>query len=476
MKKKSVNLVTGVAVLVVLSGAYVGVKTYVAKQEEKENESEEEEKTEVFSASSDDIKSVRFLIEKKEVTFEKNDDGEWVKSDETGFPVNQDVLTEAVGSLNEVEADRVLEDVESDSEYGLDSPTNTITITTEEGDETVLHIGSENESTSQYYIDVESSSDEESDSDEETGTTVYVVDASTFDPFMKNLYDYAQSGTFPTVTSSDINKVTVEGESDETSYSLVKDSDTSLWNVEDTDGSEKADSAKVSSLTSSISSAAYASFVNYNCTDLAEYGLDKPYATLTIDYQEEVEVTEDEDAETEDTEETADEDADAADAENADTKEASGDESNTEEAEADTDTDTVDTDADTDTEEAEDEITTEMVDREMVILVGDDAGDDSRYVEVNGSGEIYTMSNDTLSVLIDKGKADFWDMTVSYLSVNNLGSLQVDYNGASHRVEVVRETEESDDDEDDSTATVTLSYKLDGKDVESTILPPSITN
>ena len=33
MKKKSVNLITAVGVLVVLSGAYVGVKAYVAKQE-----------------------------------------------------------------------------------------------------------------------------------------------------------------------------------------------------------------------------------------------------------------------------------------------------------------------------------------------------------------------------------------------------------------------------------------------------------
>ena len=33
MKKKSVNLITAVVFLVVLSGAYVGVKAYVAKQE-----------------------------------------------------------------------------------------------------------------------------------------------------------------------------------------------------------------------------------------------------------------------------------------------------------------------------------------------------------------------------------------------------------------------------------------------------------
>ena len=33
MKKKSVNLITAVGVLVVLSGAYVGVKTYVPKRQ-----------------------------------------------------------------------------------------------------------------------------------------------------------------------------------------------------------------------------------------------------------------------------------------------------------------------------------------------------------------------------------------------------------------------------------------------------------
>ena len=101
MKKKSMNLITAVAVLVVLSGAYVGVKTYVAKQEEKENAEEEEEKTQVFSISSEDVHSIKFVIDKKEVTFEKNND-EWVKSDERDFPVDQDKLIEAIGSLNNV--------------------------------------------------------------------------------------------------------------------------------------------------------------------------------------------------------------------------------------------------------------------------------------------------------------------------------------------------------------------------------------
>ena len=81
MKNKTVKMVIAVAVLVVCCGAYAGVKTYVAKQEQKESEEETEEKTTVFSASADDIQSLDFMIDKNETTFEKDND-QWIKNDE----------------------------------------------------------------------------------------------------------------------------------------------------------------------------------------------------------------------------------------------------------------------------------------------------------------------------------------------------------------------------------------------------------
>lgn len=433
MKKKSMNLITAVAVLVVLSGAYVGVKTYVAKQEEKENAEEEEEKTQVFSISSEDVQSIKFVIDKKEVTFEKNND-EWVKSDERDFPVDQDKLTEAIGSLNNVEADRVLDNVTDTTEYGLDDPTNTITITDKDGKETVLHVGMENASTSQYYV--ENGEDE---------SKIYVVADSVFQPFMKTLYDYAKAGTFPVIDSSTISNVTVDENDD--SYTLTKDDNTGLWNIQDKDGSEKADSAKVSSLTSSIASIAYGSFVNYNCKDLSEYGLDKPYGTITIDYQEEVEEKSD-----------SSEDGDAS-------EENSTDEQDTTEDKKDISA-TDSTEEDTSVTDSSD-TQTRMVNREMTILVGDQSDDDGRYVMVNNSKEIYTISNDTLSVFLGKTKEDFWDMTVSYLSVNNLESLQAEYQGETHVIDVSRETSEDNSDDDSSTTnTTTLSYQLDGTELD----------
>ena len=412
-------------------------------------------KPRLFSISSEDVQSIKFVIDKKEVTFEKNND-EWVKSDERDFPVDQDKLIEAIGSLNNVEADRVLDNVTDTTEYGLDDPTNTITITDKDGKETVLHVGMENASTSQYYV--ENGEDE---------SKIYVVADSVFQPFMKTLYDYAKAGTFPVIDSSTVSNVTVDENDD--SYTLTKDDNTGLWNIQDKDGAEKADSAKVSSLTSSIASIAYGSFVNYNCKDLSEYGLDKPYGTITIDYQEKVEVeddsSEDEDASEENSTDEQDTTENKDDASAVDSTEDKDDASAVDFTEEDTSA-TDSTEEDTSVTDSSD-TQTRMVNREMTILVGDQSDDDGRYVMVNNSKEIYTISNDTLSVFLGKTKEDFWDMTVSYLSVNNLESLQAEYQGETHVIDVSRETSEDNSGDDSSTtSTTTLSYQLDGTEMD----------
>ena len=508
MKKKSVNLITAVGVLVVLSGAYVGVKAYVAKQQAADTESAEEENPEIISIASADVKSIKFVIDKKEVTFEKDGDS-WVKSDETGFPVDQDKIDTLVSSLNSIKAERTLENVEDASEYELDQPDNTITVTTEDGETTVIQLGMENDSTSQEYIDLNKDS-----------STVYVVSNSTFSSFEGTLYDFAKSGVFPTVDSSTVSKISVDGK--DSSYVVEKD-ENNFWNITGNGETEKADSAKATSLASTLSSVAYASFVNYNCAEdeLSQYGLDKPYAEITVDYQEEVEkestddeneaengdeeVSEasgdenqadenadsetdgseslDEDADSEtDGNESSDEDVDVADTEDSEAVENENtDETADDNVEAE-DTDVTESDDEagvetTDTESAESsedsEPETEMVDRELVIQVGDQSSDGGRYVRVNDSNEIYTISEDSLDTFLGKTNADFWDLTVSYLSANNLDTLDVNYGGEDYIVNVSRETSEDEnvetsdnETEDEDTTDSTSSDVADGNDVE----------
>ena len=280
MKNKTVKMVLAVVVLGVCCGAYAGVKTYVAHQEQKESEEDSEESTTVFTASTDNIKSLDFMVDDTETTFEKDDDS-WVKKDETDFPVNQTTLDSAASAIASVDSDIVLEDVDDLSEYGLDSPSNTIKIVTksdeEDGDDitTTLYVGDENSSTSQYYV--------RKDDDEKT---VYLIDSSCVEPFAKSLNDYAQMEDFPAISNTDtITKISVDGDN---SYELSKDEDTSTWSVKGSEDEEKADSATVSSLVSSFGSMAYSSLADYKCDDKSKYGLDKPYATITVDYQEEV--------------------------------------------------------------------------------------------------------------------------------------------------------------------------------------------
>lgn len=406
MKNKTVKMILAVAVLAVCCGAYAGVKTYVSHQEQKESEAESEENTSVFTASADDIKSLDFMVDDTETTFEKKDDS-WVKKDDTDFPVNQSTLDSAASSVTSVESDRVLEDVDNLAEYGLDSPANIIKIVTksedEDGDDTTatLYVGDENSSTSQYYV----RKDDEK--------TVYLVDSSCVEPFTKTLYDYAQMEDFPAISSTDtITKISVDGDS---SYELKKDADTSVWSVSANGEEDKADSATVSSLVSSFGSMAYNSMADYKCEDKSKYGLDKPYSTITVDYQEEAE--------------TSDDNAETSDSETPDSTE-----------------------------------TTEMVDKQLTILVGNEADDSNRYVMVNDSNEVYTMSEETLSALTDKTEEDFWDMTVSYVSVNSLASLKVNYQGTDYKVNASRETSTDEDGND----TETVTYKLDGADLNET--------
>lgn len=395
MKKKTIKLVSAVVALGVVSGAYVGVNSYVSSQEKKESE-EEDTSVELTSLSTDDITSVAFTAGQDNVEFDKKDDA-WSEKSDADFPVDQDTVNTAVGGIASLSAAQEISDVEDLSEYDLDSPQNEIKLTTDDGD-TVLQIGMENESTSQYYV-------KKSDDDK----NVYLVDSSAVEPFMGTLYDFAESGTFPSVTSSTITEVKVDKED---GYELTQDPDNLFWNISDGKTSERADTDKAGTVTSAIGSLSYDSFVDYNCTDDSKYGFDDPYAVITAKYTE---------------------DADSS---------------------------------DTEDDSEEEETKTVTVDKEIIIYVGDETGSD-RYVKVDDSKEVYTITEDSLTDILDSTVSDFYSLSVNYLSVNSLDSLEVKTPDGDHTVTVTRETTKDSDDED-AEETTTVSCKLDGADLDDT--------
>lgn len=432
MKSKTVKLISGVAVLAVLSGTYMGVKSYVASQEEKEAE-EADTSVSVVDVDSDEVSSISFTsTDGSQVVFEKDGDT-WVKKGETDFPISQDTLTSAVNALTALDADQKLENPESLSEYDLDKPQNQITLTLKDGSETVLQVGMENESTSEYYL-----------KKEDDDKAVYLVSNTALEPFMGTAYKFAKAEAFPSVTSATINDVKVEKEN---GYELYKDDDSLYWYVSDGKTSEQADTSKAGTVTSAIGSLTYGDFVDYNCTDKAKYGFDDPYAIITASYL---------------TEEDTEADTDAAEASDSEEDQSSEEASQEDQSETEN----------SGTDSAEEEETTQ-VEKQIVIYVGDET-EGSRYVKVNDSKQVYTISEDSLTDILDSSISDFYSLTVNYLTVNNLESLEVQSEDGTHTVEVTRETventEESTEEEADSadTTETKVSYSLDGKEIEET--------
>ena len=456
MKKKTVKLVSAVVVLGVLCAAYEGVNFYVTSQEEKETE-ENDTSVDLVSLEADDITAVSFTADQNEVEFDKKDDS-WTEKSDANFPVNQDTVDSAVKGVASLTADQEISDVEDMSQYDLDNPQNTITLTTADGD-TSLQIGMES-SNNQYYV-----------KKEDDDKNVYLVSSSSIEPFMGTLYDFAESGTFPSVTSATITDVKVDKEN---SYELTQDADNLFWNVSDGKTPEKADTTKAGTVTSAIGSLAYDKFVDYNCTDDSKYGFDDPYAVITVKYTEEEAVESDEDSE--------------------ESTDADTEESTTDEAAADTSEDADASDEDSSEEEQE----TQTVEKTLTIYVGDETGDD-RYVKVDDSKEVYTITKDSLTDILDSTMSDFYNLTVSYVSSNDLDSLEVQSADGDHTINVVTETVKAEDEDttddtdsdttdesstetsdesstdtdssdesssDDEEETTTTTYKLDGEDLD----------
>lgn len=456
MKKKTVKLVSAVVVLGVLCAAYEGVNFYVTSQEEKETE-ENDTSVDLVSLEADDITAVSFTADQNEVEFDKKDDS-WTEKSDANFPVNQDTVDSAVKGVASLTADQEISDVEDMSQYDLDNPQNTITLTTADGD-TSLQIGMES-SNNQYYV-----------KKEDDDRNVYLVSSSSIEPFMGTLYDFAESGTFPSVTSATITDVKVDKEN---SYELTQDADNLFWNVSDGKTTEKADTTKAGTVTSAVGSLAYDKFVDYNCTDDSKYGFDDPYAVITVKYTEEEAVESDEDSE--------------------ESTDADTEESTTDEAAADTSEDADVSDEDS----SEDEQETQTVEKTLTIYVGDETGDD-RYVKVDDSKEVYTITKDSLTDILDSTMSDFYNLSVSYVSVNDLDSLEVQSADGDHTINVVTETVKAEDEDttddtdsdttdesstetsdesstdtdssdesssDDEEETTTTTYKLDGEDLD----------
>lgn len=172
MEKQKKTLLVLVVVLIVCVLAYFGATKWTEMKENEEAADASSESITVASYEESEITGVSYSVDGTLLslslnTYEEDSESVWEHIDgDAIYQFDTDKVSTMLSYLTSITADSVIEDPEDITQYGFSTPTNEITITTEDGS-TTYTIGSSNEITGSYYLMV--------DYDE---SKVYVIDSS----------------------------------------------------------------------------------------------------------------------------------------------------------------------------------------------------------------------------------------------------------------------------------------------------------
>lgn len=155
MEKQKKQFVIVLAVLVVMILAYLGIRFYNSKQEEKEAAEEEAATITITDFDTDDVTVFSYQLDGATLSFTKDGD-DWFYDGDTTLDMDEDTIESMLSAVASLTAEEELEEYESLSDYGLESPENTIVITTSDSTITLL-VGDANEITGDYYVMTEDS-------------------------------------------------------------------------------------------------------------------------------------------------------------------------------------------------------------------------------------------------------------------------------------------------------------------------------
>ena len=199
--KQTLKLAAAVVVLAVVIGAYFGVK-YWNNTRTARAEAESDTSIALTSLTGEDITKFSYQYNDETITFVK-ENGTWYNADDRDFPVKQSSIEGKLSSAVSTAATRELDaDDAAMTEYGLDAPENTITLTDSEGNETVFEIGDVNASTSEYYCRLNHEN------------KVYMISSSLNSMMSFDIYTVADMESYPYVEAENIKQLSVDNGTD----------------------------------------------------------------------------------------------------------------------------------------------------------------------------------------------------------------------------------------------------------------------
>ena len=204
MKKQKKQLIALCILLLICIVAWVGLTKWNKSQEQKKKEEEEASKVTVTDVNTEDVNAFSYQYNNETLSFVKEDDTWYYEADKS-ISLDQDTTETLIATTAQLTAEQEIKDYEDLSEYGLETPSNTITLTTGDGTTTLL-IGNKNDMLSQYYVKTNQSD------------SIYLAGSAVYTTYQKGIADL-------TVTESTEESATEQPEETEEADTL-QDGDT----------------------------------------------------------------------------------------------------------------------------------------------------------------------------------------------------------------------------------------------------------
>lgn len=188
MQNQKKQFILLVILLVVCVGAWLGIRAYNDRAQEKKEKETEAKKITVAEINTDDITAFSYESDGAELSF-TNTDGTWTYDGDPSIPLDQDAVASLLSNVEKVTAEDKIEDYDDISDYGFDAPTQTVHVTTNEK-EYVFTFGMNNSLLGQDYL--------MSEGDD----TVYLVSTTMKNAFSKTVSDLTKEEDTETETET----------------------------------------------------------------------------------------------------------------------------------------------------------------------------------------------------------------------------------------------------------------------------------
>ncbi len=228
---------------------------------------------EIISLAPDSLTRVSWTRDGSTLSFIK-EDGVWRDEQDEAFPVDQDAMQELLARFETVQASFVIEDVEDYSQYGLDEPQCTITLSDGDGG-TVVELGGYSTMDDKRYVTLGQG-------------TVYLIDDDLLSYIPESRDGLMQQDGVPQYDT--VEEIEISGASPLSIAYLPQEAlsytDAYEYYAVEGESYRALDTQKVTDFMQALQNLGYTDYATYQATEqsLEDYGLASPEMTVSVVY------------------------------------------------------------------------------------------------------------------------------------------------------------------------------------------------